>query len=216
MPILSTIHLKITQSCCINQSKYHFNSRISGKFVISTFTLMEMLKESLMDQAGLLPANMEKENVKEILSKLVHLRNMTFTLKHFLSLSVFKVTLTIGLQVVKNALKIWTLIGTLFTVAQLQLKVLRQSLKLLKRLNLSAQLILMFHGLLSMTNIPKAPNQLFLQTWSDLFAQFTEAQLKLMPVIDFYQVYYLKSHEVWIINHFKDINEKDDRIFCYF
>jgi hypothetical protein len=67
---------------------------------------MEMLKESLMDQAGLLPANMEKENVKEILSKLVHLRNMTFTLKHFLSLSVFKVTLTIGLQVVKNALKI--------------------------------------------------------------------------------------------------------------
>lgn len=74
--------------------------------MISTFTLMEMLKESLMDQVGLLPANMEKENVKEILSKHVHLRNMTFTLKHFPSLSVFKVTLTIGLQVVKNALKI--------------------------------------------------------------------------------------------------------------
>lgn len=138
---------------------------------------------------------------------------MTFTLKHFPSLSVLKATLTIGLQVVKNALKIWTLIGTLFTVVPLQLKVSRQLLKLLKRLNLSAQLILTSHGLLSMTNIPKAQNQLFLQIWSDLFAQFTEAQLKLMPVIDFYQVYYLKSHKFWIMNSFKDIKVQDDRIF---
>ena len=67
---------------------------------------MEMLKESLMDQAGLLPANMEKENVKEILSKHAHLRNTTFIPKHFPSLSVLKATLAIGLQVVKNALKI--------------------------------------------------------------------------------------------------------------
>lgn len=42
-------------------------------------------------------------------------------------------------------------------------------------------------GLLLMINTLKAHNLLLLPTWSDLYAQFTEAQLKLMPVIDIYK-----------------------------
>lgn len=58
-----------------------------------------------MEPAGTSPANMVKENVKEMPLKLVLSRNMIFTLKPFLSLSVLKVTLTIGSQVVRNVPK---------------------------------------------------------------------------------------------------------------
>ncbi len=64
-----------------------------------------MLRELRMEPAGTSPANMVKENVKEMPSKLVLSKNMTFTLKPFLSLSVSKVTLTIGLQVERNVPK---------------------------------------------------------------------------------------------------------------
>lgn len=74
----------------------------------SIFILMEMLKELKMEPAGTSLVNMEKENAKEILLRHVLSKNMIFTLKHFPLLSVLKVTLTIGLQVERNALKLIT------------------------------------------------------------------------------------------------------------
>lgn len=69
---------------------------------------MEMPKELKTEQAGTLPANMDKENVKEMPLKPVLSRNMTFILKPFLSLSVLKAILTIGLQAERNVLKLIT------------------------------------------------------------------------------------------------------------
>lgn len=89
------------------QTKVYFisYSRISGKYVTSTFILTEMPKESRMEPTGVLLANMGSGNAKEMLSRLVHLRNMTFILKLFHSSSVLRATPLIGLQVEKNALK---------------------------------------------------------------------------------------------------------------
>ena len=140
-----------------------------------------------MEPAGTSPANMVKENVKEMPSKLVLSRNMIFTLKLFLSLSVLKVTLTIGSQVERNVPKHTTWTGMIFTAAPLQLKEFNILSKWLKKLKPSILLILMFLGLLLMTNTLKAQNLLLLPTWSDLYAQFTEVQLKLMPAIDIYK-----------------------------
>ena len=140
-----------------------------------------------MEPAGTSPANMVKENVKEMPLKLVLSRNMIFTLKPFLSLSVLKVTLTIGSQVVRNVPKHTTWIGMIFTAVLLQLKEFNILWKWLKKLKPSIHLILMSLGLLLMINTLKAHNLLLLPTWSDLYAQFTEAQLKLMPVIDIYK-----------------------------
>ena len=140
-----------------------------------------------MEPAGTSPANMVKENVKEMPLKLVLSRNMIFTLKPFLSLSVLKVTLTIGLQVERNVPKHTTWIGMIFTAVPLQLKEFNILWKWLKKLKPSILLILMSLGLLLMINTLKAQNLLLLPTWSDLYAQFTEAQLKLMPVIDIYK-----------------------------
>lgn len=150
---------------------------------------MEMPKEWKMEQVGALLANMDKENVKVMPLKPVLSRNMTFTLKPFLSLSVLKATLTIGLQVERNVLKLTTWTGMIFTAVPLQLKEFNMLSKWLKKLRPSIHLILMSLGSLLMINILKAQNLLLLPTWSDLYAQFTEAQLKLMPVVDINKLY---------------------------
>lgn len=73
--------------------------------MISIFIHMEMLKESKMEPVGVSHVNMESENVKEMLSRHVLLKNMTFTLKPFHSLFVLKAILAIGSQVEKDVLK---------------------------------------------------------------------------------------------------------------
>jgi hypothetical protein len=67
---------------------------------------MEMHSENKMVQAGPLIVNTDKENVKEILSKLVQLKNMIFLLKLYLLSSVYSRIQTIGLVQVKNVRQI--------------------------------------------------------------------------------------------------------------
>lgn len=136
--------LKVASQTKVN---FMFYSRISGKSVTSTFILMEMPKESKMEPAGVLLANMEWENVKAILSRPVRLRNTTFTLKPFHSSFVLRITPTIGLQVEKNALRPTTWTGMRFIHALPQLKELNTLWRWPRRLNLSTQFILTFHGL---------------------------------------------------------------------
>lgn len=158
--------------------------RISGKYAISIFSPMAMPRESKMDQPGVSLANTELENVKEILLKLALLNYTIFILKLSHSLSVSKVILLTGQDQDKNVPHNSILIGTKFTLAPQELKEINGTLIwVLQLINLIPH-ILMSHGLLLMELIQAAMNQLFFQTWLNLYAQFIKVLKKLMPAND--------------------------------
>jgi hypothetical protein len=74
---------------------------------------MEMLEELRMDQVGVLHANMELDNVKEISSNLALSRNMIGILKVFPWLFAYKLTVLTGTLKERNAHLNMELIGLL-------------------------------------------------------------------------------------------------------
>lgn len=87
-----------------NTQVYRSIFRISGRFATSISILTEMQEDKRMEIAGTLLANMELENAKAILLKLVPLSFMISILKLFHSLSALKPTPVILLPKDQNAL----------------------------------------------------------------------------------------------------------------
>jgi hypothetical protein len=90
----------------------------------------------------------------------------------------------IGLFKEKNVQIILELTGIKLLNVLLQLKELDIKYKWLKLLKNLFQLILMFHGLLLIINIPPALKMLSLKIWLDMSAQSTKAHKKLLLVND--------------------------------
>lgn len=66
-----------------------------------------------------------------------------------------------------------------------------------------------------MINILKAHNLLLLPIWSDLYAQFTEAQLKLMPVVDINKLYSFLVIKFIIMIFLRQIRKKWQKKFIF-
>ena len=133
--------------------------KISGKSATSTSTLTGMPRETKLETAGTLPANMESVNARAILLRHAPSSFTTDIPKPFPSLFASRPTQVTGLPKARSAPTNLDLTGTPLALAPHHQLVSTIWLKWPPLLKIFSHLTPMFHGLSSMELTHKAPSQ---------------------------------------------------------